>query len=170
MRKALECSGDDPETLALLERRPLWQAWDGLQGDLAIFLEACLTNCWGTYGHHLVSKESLRVDGLEDGGAYFGGSADRMTLQRAIAEQIVENLDLARKKHPETRRKGGRGQPGLAGLLRVRKPLHGEEQVEEARPPRRGEAESIQDSDGDHVLRSVPYGRDAGIAAGCRTD
>lgn len=106
VRKALERSGDDPETLALLERRPLWQAWDGLQGDLAIFLEACLTNCWGTYGHRLVSKESLRVDGLEDGGAYFGGSADRMTLQRAIAEQIVENLDLARKKHPETRRKG----------------------------------------------------------------
>lgn len=102
---------DDPETLALLDKRPLWQKWDGLQGDLAIFLEACLTNCWSPDGHHLVEEDSLRVGGFEDGGVVFGGKGDRMTLQKAIAGQIVENLELASKRLHESTQDGGEDEP-----------------------------------------------------------
>lgn len=109
--KARELHAGDAQTLRLLELRPQWQAWSLLQEDLAIFLEACLTNCWDVGSHHLVETDVLRVGGLEEGGALFGGSADRMTLQKAIAEQIVENLELASKKLHESRQDGGEDRP-----------------------------------------------------------
>ena len=77
---------NDRDTLELLEKRPLQETWESLEGNLATFMEACLTNCWGPKGHRLISTESFRVTGLEDGGPYF---CDRMTLQRAIASQVA---------------------------------------------------------------------------------
>lgn len=111
LAKARELHEGDAKTLELLELRPQWQAWGFLKEDLAIFLEACLTNCWDVGSHRLVETGVLRVGGLEDGGAFFGGSADRMTLQKAIAEQIVENLELASKKLHESRQDGGEDKP-----------------------------------------------------------
>ncbi len=92
LAEAREASSDDPETLALLDRRPLWQAWEYIERDLAVFLQACLTNCWGTEGHPLVSTEELMAPGIEDGGKVFRQGTTRMTLQRAIAGQIVSDL------------------------------------------------------------------------------
>lgn len=88
---------DDPETLGLLEMRPVWPVWDDLRGDLAVFLTACLTNCWSSCGHHLVEDDVLQVGGFEGGGPIFRVGADRMTLQRAIARQILNNLVSADK-------------------------------------------------------------------------
>lgn len=101
LEEAKKANGDDPETLRLLDRRPVWGAWDGpqnLEGDLAIFLEACLTNCWTPENHHLIEDEPLLVGDLGDGGPYFENRANRMTLQRAIAEQIRYQLGVAIKR------------------------------------------------------------------------
>jgi hypothetical protein len=98
--EAKESSRDDPETLRLLDLRPIWGAWEGpwqnLEGDLAIFLEACLTNGWAPRNHRLIEDESLMVGDLGDGGPCFEDRANRMTLQKAIAEQILHQLDLAK--------------------------------------------------------------------------
>lgn len=98
--KAKESGKDDPEMLRLLELRPIWGAWQGprqnLEGDLAIFLEACLTNGWVPRNHRLIEDESLMVGDLGDGGPCFEDRANRMTLQKAIAEQILHQLDLAK--------------------------------------------------------------------------
>lgn len=89
------CGEDDDETKALLGLRPLWRAWDGLIDDVALFLNACLTSCWSVGGHRLIETPALRVGEYADGGAYFAQGTGRMTLQRAIAEQVVSNLDFA---------------------------------------------------------------------------
>ena len=112
---ARERFSDDSEALSLLVMRPVWQAWDGLQGDLSVFLTACLTSCWSSGGHHLVENGVLQVGGFEDGGPFFGLGADRMTLQRAIAGQILENLGIAdRDLHASGKNAeapGGDGEP-----------------------------------------------------------
>lgn len=98
--EAKESYKDDPETLRLLDLRPMWGAWEGprqnLEGDLAIFLEACLTNGWSPRDHYLIEDESLRVADLGEGGPFFQNRANRMTLQKAIAEQILHQLDFAK--------------------------------------------------------------------------
>lgn len=95
LEDAYAACGEDAEAKALLGLRPLWQAWDGLIDDVALFLNACLTSCWSVGGHRLIETPALRVGEYADGGAYFAQGAGRMTLQRAIAEQVVSNLDLA---------------------------------------------------------------------------
>lgn len=95
LEDAYASCGEDDETRALLGLRPLWRAWDGLINDVALFLNACLTSCWSVGGHRLIETPALRVGEYVDGGAYFAQGTGRMTLQRAIAEQVVSNLDFA---------------------------------------------------------------------------
>ena len=94
-RAEASCQGDE-EALALLSARPLWDVQgnfgDGLRDSLAVFVEACLTNCWGTFAYELISTEPLRGGRYEDGGPRFRIGTNRMTLQRAIAGQLVSYL------------------------------------------------------------------------------
>lgn len=75
----------DPGALRLLGLRPAWQAWGRLRSDLAVFVEACLTNGWTAYDGQTPLTGDLMVDVLNG-----------MTLQKAIAEQILHQLDFAK--------------------------------------------------------------------------
>lgn len=96
---------DDAEALDLLEMTPQWEAWEHALEDSAIFIEACLTDGWGDGGHRLISTPILRVEGYGDGGPVFGKRTGRMTLQRALAEQVVEQLEVARAEAKKPGRK-----------------------------------------------------------------
>lgn len=113
--EAKESSKDDPETLRLLDLRPIWGAWEdprqNLEGDLAIFLEACLTNGWVPRNHRLIEDESLMVGDLGDGGPCFEDRANRMTLQKAIAEQIRHQLDVANQSLSPNQRANASKEP-----------------------------------------------------------
>lgn len=96
LAEARESWRDDSDALALLDLHPNWMGWKTFQSDLAIYVTACLTSCWSSAGHHLVEEESLRVGDPDGDQAYIVAGSNRMTLQRAIAQQIVEHLDNAR--------------------------------------------------------------------------
>ncbi len=99
LEEAQTAYNKDDATKALLNLQPAWWAWGKMIDDVALFLSACLTSCWSTDGHRLIETPALRVGSYAtDGGAYFAQGTDRMTLQRAIAKQIVSNLDFASKK------------------------------------------------------------------------
>lgn len=84
---------DDPKTLELLDKRPMQAGWGHLEENLGIFMQACLNNGWGTEGHKLVSEESFKFGEFKDGGPTFAPGDNRMTLQRAIAEQLASYLE-----------------------------------------------------------------------------
>lgn len=88
-------NANDPRVLRLLGLRPAWRVWGRLREDLAVFTEACLTNGWNPEDHHLIEDEPLMIGDLRDGGPHFENRANRMTLQKAIAEQILSHLDTA---------------------------------------------------------------------------
>lgn len=90
----------DPGALRLLGLRPAWQAWGRLRSDLAVFVEACLTNGWMAYDGQTPLTGDLMVDVLNG-----------MTLQRAIARQILHQLDVARLRQDPARRANASNEP-----------------------------------------------------------
>lgn len=108
---ARQAHAADPKVLRLLALRPAWRVWGRLREDLAIFVEACLTNGWTPRDHHLIEDESLMVGDRVDGGPFFEDRANRMTLQKAIAEQIRHQLDIANQSCSPNRRANASNEP-----------------------------------------------------------